>query len=191
MLLVVVGQVIEVLGQTCIRASFLCGLWNGVSIDDRQVCVFSSKKTHGYRGVHFFTFLCVSSPSCIVRVSNLGRNVCCGVGMLCRLLVWSHRPRNDFGRAKKVENGYPVPMYRLDTFLTITLYFRTMLLVVVGQAEEVLSQTCTRASFPCGLGNGVSIDDREVCVFSSKKDTRKTPCTNVAFGPLPDHHLAL
>ena len=90
-----------------------------------------------------------------------------------------------------MENGYPVPMYRLDTFLTITLYFRTMLLVVVGQAEEVLSQTCTRASFPCGLGNGVSIDDREVCVFSSKKDTRKTPCTNVAFGPLPDHHLAL
>ena len=43
-----------------------------------------------------------------------------------------------------------------------------MLLVVVGQAEEVLSQTCTRASFPCGLGNGVSIDDRQVCVFSSK-----------------------
>ena len=154
------------------QASFLCGLWNGVSIDDRQVCVFSSKHDTRVQGVHFFTFLCFSSPSCIVRVSNLGRNVCCGVGMLCTLLVWSNRPRNDFGRAKKVENGYPVPMYRLDTFLTITLYFRTMLLVVVGQAEKVLSQTCTRASFPCGLGNGVSIDDREVCVFSSKKDTR-------------------
>ena len=46
-----------------------------------------------------------------------------------------------------------------------------MLLVVVGQAEEVLSQTCTRASFPCGLGNGVLIDDRLVGIFLLKKDT--------------------
>ena len=62
MLLVVVGQVIEVLGQTYKQASFLSGLWNGVSIDDRQVCVFSSKKTHGYRGGPFFhIFVCFKS----------------------------------------------------------------------------------------------------------------------------------
>ena len=62
------------------------------------------------------------------------------------------------------------PLYQFSvwTILTIILNFRTMLLVVEGQAEEVLSQTCSRASFPCGLWNGVSIDDRLVCVFSSK-----------------------
>jgi hypothetical protein len=47
-----------------------------------------------------------------------------------------------------------------------------MLLVVVSQATEVLGQTCMQASFPSSLWHGVSIDDREVCVFSSKKDTR-------------------
>ena len=65
-------------------------------------------------------------------------------------------------------NRHPVPMYRLGPFLTIIWPFRTMLLVVVGQATEVLGQTCTRASFPFGLWHGVSIDDRQVCVFSSK-----------------------
>ena len=71
-----------------------------------------------------------------------------------------------------MENRHPVPMYRLDPFRTIIWHFGTMLLVVVGQVLEVLGQTCTRASFPCGLWNGVSIDDGQVCVFSSKKDTR-------------------
>ena len=68
-----------------------------------------------------------------------------------------------------MENRHPVPMYRLDPFRTIIWHFGTMLLVVLGQVIEVLGQTCIRASFPCGLWNGVSIDDRQVCVFSSKK----------------------
>ena len=60
MLLVVVGQATEVLGQTCTRASFRFGLWDGVSIDDRQVCVFSSKFAYMGTGVqpffHLFDF---------------------------------------------------------------------------------------------------------------------------------------
>ena len=54
MLLVVVGQATEVLGQTCTQASFPSGLWHGVSIDDRLACVFSSKFASLVQGVHFF-----------------------------------------------------------------------------------------------------------------------------------------
>ena len=57
--LVVVGQATEVLGQTCTRASFRFGLWDGVSIDDRQVCVFSSKFAYMGTGVQLFSHVCV------------------------------------------------------------------------------------------------------------------------------------
>ena len=110
MLLVVVGQAEEVLSQTCTRASFPCGLGNGVSIDDRLVGIFLLKKDTCTGGQLFFTFLCFLSPICIARVPNLGQNVCCGMGVLCTLLVWSNRPRNDLKGAQKVEKGHPVPM---------------------------------------------------------------------------------
>ena len=87
MLLVLVRQAEEVLSQTCTLASFPCGLGNGVSIDDRLVGVCLFKKRHMYRGATFFTFLCFLGPTRVVRVSNLGQDVCCGVGVLCTLLV--------------------------------------------------------------------------------------------------------
>ena len=57
MLVVVTGQVIEVLGQTCMQASFPSSLWQGVSIDDRLVCVFSAKYAPWVPGVRRSTYI--------------------------------------------------------------------------------------------------------------------------------------
>jgi hypothetical protein len=46
-----------------------------------------------------------------------------------------------------------------------------MLLVVLGQAKAASGRTSTRASFPCGLWAGLSMDARLTCVFSSKSAT--------------------
>ena len=124
------------------------------------------------------------SPICIARVSNLSQNVCCGVGGLCTLLIWSNRHRNEFGRAKKVENGHPAPhtAAKKNNFC----FFKSDL-----HCQGFKPGPKRLLWYGCALYTLGLVQSAQEWLKGSEKGGKRTPCTNVAFGPLSDHHFVL